>query len=129
MGATGAGAVNPAIWLAVMVIGGFGATARFLLDRAVSRRVTRPFPYGTLAVNISGALALGFVSGLVLSHEAALLAGTALIGAYTTFSTWMLETHRLAEDRQIRPALGNIVVSVALGIPATVFGQWIAGFL
>jgi CrcB protein len=117
------------VWAGVMVIGGFGSVARFLLDRAVSRRVARPFPYGTLAVNISGALLLGFVSGLVLSHEAALLAGTAFVGAYTTFSTWMLETHRLAEERQIRPAVANIVVSVGLGVPAALLGQWLAGLL
>lgn len=116
-------------WAGVMVLGGLGAVARFLLDRAVSRRVGRPFPFGTLAVNISGAVLLGFVSGLVLSHEAALLAGTAFVGAYTTFSTWMLETHRLAEERQLWPAVANIVVSVVLGITAALLGQWIAGLL
>lgn len=117
------------VWAGVMVLGGLGAVARFLLDRAVSRRVGRPFPFGTLVVNISGAVLLGFVSGLVLSHEAALLAGTAFVGAYTTFSTWMLETHRLAEERQLWPAVANIVVSVVLGIAAALLGQWIAGFL
>ena len=55
---------------------------------------------------------LGFISGLTLSHHAALLAGTAFVGAYTTFSTWMFETHRLAEERQFWPAAANIVVSV-----------------
>lgn len=117
------------VWAGVMVLGGLGSVARFMLDRAVSRRVGRAFPYGTLAVNISGALVLGFLGGLVLSHEAALLAGTAFVGAYTTFSTWMLETHRLAEERQIWPAVSNVVVSIALGIPAALLGQWLAGFL
>ena len=119
--------MNPAIWLAVMVIGGVGAVARFLVDRAVSRRVGRPFPFGTLVVNLSGALLLGFLGGLALSHEQALLMGTAFVGAYTTFSTWMLETHRLAEERQLWPAAANIVVSVALGIGAAFCGQWLAG--
>ncbi|MET0898340.1 MAG: fluoride efflux transporter CrcB [Mycobacterium sp.] len=117
------------VWAGVCVLGGFGAVARFLLDRAVSRRVGRPFPFGTLAVNLSGAVLLGFVSGLALSHEIALLAGTAFVGAYTTFSTWMLETHRLAEERQLWPAVANIVVSVVLGIGAALLGQWVAGFL
>ena len=58
---------------------------------------------------------LGFITGLTLSHQAALLAGTAFVGAYTTFSTWMLETQRLTEERQIWPAVANLVVSVALG--------------
>jgi CrcB protein len=121
--------MNVAIWAGVAVIGGFGAMARFMLDRAVARRVARRFPFGTLTVNISGAVLLGFVGGLALSHQAALLAGTAFVGAYTTFSTWMLETHRLAEERQIKAAVANIVVSVLLGVAAALLGQWIAGVL
>lgn len=121
--------MSPWVWAGVMVIGGLGSVARFMVDRAVSRRVGRPFPFGTLAVNISGAVLLGFVTGLTLSHEMALLAGTAFVGAYTTFSTWMLETHRLAEDRQIWPAIANLVVSVALGIAAALSGQWIASLI
>jgi len=69
------------------------------------------------------------VTGLTLGHEVALLAGTALVGAYTTFSTWMLETHRLAEERQIWPAMANLAVSVVLGITAAWLGQWMAGLL
>ena len=56
------------------------------------------FPWGTLAVNISGAFALGLVAGLALHGDALLLAGTSLLGSYTTFSTWMLETYRLGEE-------------------------------
>jgi CrcB protein len=52
-----------------------------------------------------------------------LLAGTATIGAYTTFSTWMLETHRLAEDRAYRIAALNIVLSLAAGIGAAALGR------
>jgi fluoride exporter len=96
-----------------------------LVDRAVARRAARPFPFGTLTVNISGAALLGFLGGLALSREAALLAGTAFVGAYTTFSTWMLETQRLGEERQTISALANIVVSVVLGIAAAVLGQWV----
>lgn len=119
--------MNVAVWVGVAVIGGFGAVARFMLDRAVARRVARRFPFGTLAVNVSGAVLLGFIGGLTLSHQAALLAGTAFVGAYTTFSTWMLETHRLAEERQVKAAVANIVVSVLLGVMAALLGQWIAG--
>jgi fluoride exporter len=105
-----------AVWTGVVVMGGFGAVLRFLLDRAVSGRIARSFPFGTLVVNLSGALVLGFLSGLALSPHLALLAGTALVGSYTTFSTWMLETHRLAEERQVWPAVANIVVSLVLGV-------------
>ncbi len=121
--------MNVAVWAGVFVIGGLGSVARFMVDRAVARRAARAFPFGTLSVNISGAVLLGFITGLALSHQLALLVGTAFVGAYTTFSTWMLETQRLTEERQIRPALANLVVSVVLGIAAAMAGQWIASML
>jgi fluoride exporter len=114
------------VWAGVMLIGGIGSVLRFLVDRAVARRAARPFPFGTLTVNISGAAVLGFLSGLALSKDAALLTGTAFVGSYTTFSTWMVETQRLGEERQMRPAVANIVVSVVLGLAAALLGQWIA---
>jgi len=114
------------VWVGVMLIGGIGSVTRFLVDRTVARRMARPFPYGTLTVNITGAALLGFLGGLALSKDVALLAGTAFVGAYTTFSTWMLETQRLSEERQWRPAYANIVVSVVLGLAAALLGQWAA---
>ena len=117
------------IWLGVVLAGGVGAVLRFLVDGAVGRRMAKSFPFGTLAVNISGAALLGFLGALALNRYAALLAGTAFVGSYTTFSTWMLETQRLGEERQVREAVANIVGSVVLGIGAALFGQWIAGRL
>jgi CrcB protein len=114
------------VWAGVALIGGLGSVSRFLVDRTVTRRVARPFPVGTLAVNISGAALLGFLGGLALSKDAALLTGTAFVGAFTTFSTWMLETQRLGEERRTWTAAGNIVVSVVLGIAAALLGQWLA---
>jgi fluoride exporter len=114
------------VWGGVMLIGGIGSVTRFLVDRAVARRVARSFPFGTLTVNISGAALLGFLGGLALSKDAALLTGTAFVGAYTTFSTWMLETQRLGEERQAGAAAANIVVSVVLGLAAAFLGQWVA---
>jgi fluoride exporter len=113
------------VWVGVVLIGGTGSLLRFVIDRAVARRVARPFPFGTLAVNISGAALLGIFAGMALGKEAALLAGTAFVGAYTTFSTWMLETQRLGEERQLRAALANIIVSVMLGEAAAFVGQQI----
>ena len=117
------------LWIGVLVAGGFGAVLRFLVDGAVARRAARSFPFGTLAVNISGAALLGLLGGLALSRHAALLADTAFVGSYTTFSTWMLETQRLSEERQLRSAVANLVASIVLGIAAALAGQWIAGKL
>ncbi|WP_209923433.1 fluoride efflux transporter CrcB [Mycolicibacterium lutetiense] len=115
--------MTPVVWAGVLLLGGVGAVCRFLLDRAVSARHTRGFPFGTLAVNLSGAFLLGLLGGLALNPHAALLAGTAFVGSYTTFSTWMLETQRLGEERRVWPAVGNIVVSVALGLTAAWLGM------
>ncbi|OBH48356.1 fluoride efflux transporter CrcB [Mycobacterium mantenii] len=117
------------VWVAVVLIGGIGSVLRFVVDRTVARRVSRPFPFGTLAVNLSGAALLGFLGGLALNKEAALLAGTAFVGAYTTFSTWMLETQRLGEERRLYAALANIAVSVLLGEAAALIGQQLAQHL
>lgn len=114
------------VWVGVVLIGGIGSMLRFLVDRVVARRAAQLFPFGTLTVNVSGAALLGFLGGLTLSKEAALLTGTAFVGAYTTFSTWMLETQRLGEERQMLWALANIAVSVVLGLAAALLGQWIA---
>ena len=111
------------VWAGVALLGGAGAVLRFLLDRAVSSRVARPFPFGTLVVNLSGALLLGFLGGLALTPHLALLAGTGFVGSYTTFSTWMLETQRLAEERRGWPAVANIVVSLVLGLAAAWLGM------
>jgi len=118
-----------AVWIGVMLLGGLGAVARFSLDRVVSKRVARPFPVGTLVVNLSGAFLLGFLAGLALSPHLALIVGTGFVGSYTTFSTWMFETQRLAEERQVVSAFANIGVSVALGLTAAWLGQTIGATL
>ena len=111
------------VWLGVFLIGGIGAVCRMLVDRVISRRIRIGFPIGTFAVNISGSWLLGLLSTLALGPNAALLAGTAFVGAYTTFSTWMLETQRLAEDARRLPAALNIVLSVGVGLLAVWLGQ------
>jgi CrcB protein len=115
--------VSAAEWVAVAALGAAGAFARFVVDAAVSSRVGRQLPFGTLAVNLTGAFVLGLLAGAVLDPGAYRLAGTALIGAYTTFSTWMLETQRLAEEGQLRSAAANLVVSVLAGLAAAAVGR------
>lgn len=111
------------VWIGVALLGGVGAVARFVLDAAISARSDGELPLGTLTVNLSGAFVLGLLTGRNVAGNAMLLAGTATIGAYTTFSTWMLETHRLAEDRAYRIAALNIVLSLAAGIGAAALGR------
>lgn len=116
-----------ALWVGVGALGGVGAIARFVLDGFVSTNAPARFPLGTLLVNLSGALALGVLVGLVLGRDAYLLAGTAVIGSYTTFSTWMFESHRLAEDGRRWLLAANIVSSLALGVGAAALGRALGG--
>ncbi len=113
------------LWTAVTLIGGAGSVARFMVDGLVSSAADRDFPYGTLVVNISGAVILGLLTGLALSNDQALLAGTAAVGSYTTFSTWMLETQRMAEERKRGAVLANLAVSLVLGVAAAALGRLI----
>src|SRR5690242_11792510 len=111
------------VWVAVVLIGGGGSVARFLADGVVGSAAGRDFPLGTLAVNVSGAVILGLLTGLALGQDEALLAGTAAVGSYTTFSTWMLETQRLTEERQHGKAAVNVAASLAAGVAAAALGQ------
>jgi CrcB protein len=113
--------VSLIVVLGVGVLGGAGAIARFLIDGAVAARFGRSFPFGTIVVNLTGAFLLGLLIGATADADALRLAGTGLLGAYTTFSTWAFESHRLAEDGQRRLAAINFAASLALGI----FAAWV----
>jgi fluoride exporter len=117
------------VWVAVALIGGGGSVLRFLVDGAVSATADGDFPVGTLVVNVSGAVILGLITGLALGHDQALLAGTAAVGSYTTFSTWMLETQRLTEERRHTTAVLNVIVSLAAGVAAAALGRLIGAQL
>jgi len=111
----------------VAMLGGAGAVGRFLLDGAVAARAGREFPWGTLAVNLSGAFALGVLSGAALGRDALLLAGTGLIGAFTTFSTWAFESQRLGEDARLGLGIANFAVSLVLGVTVAWLGRELGG--
>lgn len=117
------------VWVGVALLGGVGALARFFVDGVVSERSGGDLPVGTFVVNLSGAVLFGLLTGLALNGDALLLAGTAVLGSYTTFSTWMLESHRLAEDD--RPWMGwaNIAVSLMAGVAAAALGRAIGSGL
>ena len=103
-------------FLAVGILGGIGAIGRFVLDGAVSRRWDSEFPVGTLAVNLLGCLALGVLIGAAIGKQPYSLFGSGLIGAFTTFSTWELESHRLGEDGRLRVGVLNFAVSLFAGL-------------
>ncbi len=117
------------LWGGVAALGGVGAIFRFELDRAVQSRLDTEFPVGTLVVNGLGSFLLGFLVGIGIGDDTMLLLGTATLGSFTTFSTWMLETHRLAEDGENGLAIANLLGSVAVGLAAAGLGWWLGAML
>ncbi len=117
-------------WVLVAVLGGTGSIARFLVDGFVGERAEGgAFPWGTFAVNLSGAALLGGVAGAAVTGTALTLAGTATLGSYTTLSTWMLESHRLGEDDQMPIAWANLVGSLIIGFAALATGHAVGAAL
>jgi len=122
--------VTVGTWLLVALLGGTGSIARFLVDGLVGERVGGgAFPWGTFVVNISGAALLGLVSGIALTGNALILAGTATLGSYTTLSTWMLESHRLGQDDLLGVGLANLAGSLIVGFAAVSLGHAIGAAL
>ncbi len=112
----------------VAFCGGIGSIARFLVDGLVQSRRLGEFPLGTLVVNLTGSFTLGLLAGLHTPTDTMLILGTATVGSYTTFSTWMLETHRPAEDGEQSLARQNFAISLAAGLAAVALG-WAIGSL
>jgi CrcB protein len=110
----------------LVVAGALGAVLRYLVDRAVQRRVPSTFPLGILVVNLSGSLVLGALAGSAAHHGVSAtwltVAGTGLIGAYTTFSTFTFDTVHLLENREWAPSALNMVVSLGAGLGAAALG-------
>jgi fluoride exporter len=109
-------------------IGGFlGAIARFWLGGFISNRLGAKFPYGTFVINISGSYLIGLIVTLLAerSHWSAnwrYLIPIGFIGAYTTFSTFELETFQTLRDGEFVFASLNVVLSVVVGFIAVWLG-------
>jgi CrcB protein len=117
------------LWQMLVVgLGGFlGSVARFVLSGVVHRFLPPVFPFGTLAVNVIGCLAIGYLGGLVQaqslfspSQRLFLLIG--VLGGFTTFSTFAYETLALAQGSEFLKAAVNIVGHVTLGLSAAWLG-------
>ncbi|NUQ97746.1 MAG: fluoride efflux transporter CrcB [Streptomyces sp.] len=117
-------------WLLVVAGATVGAPLRYLTDRAVQSRHDSVFPWGTFAVNVTGCLILGLLTGAVAEGAAGphlqLLLGTGLCGALTTYSTFSYETLRLTETGAGLYAAANVVGSVVAGLGAAFAGVSIA---
>jgi fluoride exporter len=116
-------------WIAVGLLGGVAAAARFAIDAEIDARAESPFPLGILAVNLSGAFAIGLVAGAALHGEALTIVAGGAIGSFTTFSTWILDSHRLGEAGLARLAWLNIALSLTAGFAAVALGHWLGGVL
>jgi CrcB protein len=111
---------------AIALAGAAGALARWGLNSWFGPRFPS-FPMGTLVINVTGSFVIGLLFvGLVErgvgSDTLRLALLTGFLGAYTTFSTFSLETFRLLEQGELRAAITNIVLSVALGLVAVWVG-------
>ena len=114
--------------LVFIAIGGaFGAVLRYGASLSVYSLLGRGFPYGTLFVNVSGSLLMGLLSVIMLERfnidsewRAAVLVG--VLGSFTTFSTFSIETLNLLEQGDVMRATANIVLSVLVCLAAVWFG-------
>jgi fluoride exporter len=106
-----------------------GVVARYFVSGFVARRFGETFPYGTLLINVSGALVIGILGGLALDSsslfaepDAWLFAVTGFLGAYTTVSSFSLQTLSLARDGEGRRAMLYVALSVCLSLAAAALG-------
>lgn len=125
--------MTPLVFVGLAFAGGLGAVARFVLDGLVKSRIRSPYPVGTLLINVTGSLLLGFVTGLALAHLVApewqLVLGTGFLGGYTTFSTASFETVRLLQTRRPGLAALNGLGMLALAVAAAAAGLALAALL
>jgi CrcB protein len=118
--------VEALLWGGVVLLGGVGAIFRTRIGAEVDRRKQSPFPLGTFVVNVSGSLLAGVLYGAGVGGDGELLASTALIGAYTTFSTWMSDSERLSRQGAGQLALLDVFGSLFAGLAAALLGMTIA---
>jgi len=113
--------------LSFIAIGGaIGALLRYALSGVAYKYLGSGFPWGTLCVNLIGAFAIGILWGLsektTISSDFRTFAFIGILGSFTTFSTYGLETFNLFRDGEIKLALANILVTNVLGIALVISG-------
>ncbi len=116
--------------------GAIGTAARYWLSGVVARMVGETFPWGTLAINVTGSFIIGFFGALTGPDGRVFVGATArqfvmigICGGYTTFSSFSLQTLNLMNDGQMLYAGGNIVLSVVLCLVGVWAGVTLATML
>lgn len=115
-------------FILVFVGAGFGGMLRHAVNLLALRRLGPNFPYATLLINISGSLAMGLVVGYLAgrnmpSPELRLFIATGILGGYTTFSTFSLDTISLWQRGEIAAALAYVIGSLVLSFAGLWFGM------
>lgn len=113
--------------LSFIAIGGaIGALLRYMISGMTYRYLGGSFPWGTLSVNLIGAFIIGFLWGLseitIVSSDFRSFVFIGIIGSFTTFSTYSLETFNLFRDAEIKLVLANVLITNVLGIALVLFG-------
>lgn len=117
-------AITP--WLLIALGGALGSVARAALNLAITARAGELFPWGILAVNVLGCLAIGALAALVERESLKLLLMTGLCGGFTTFSAFGLDTLRLLQAGRPGAAAAYVVASLVVCLLATWLGWTLA---
>jgi CrcB protein len=119
-------------WFLIAAGGALGSIMRYAVQGSVQDLTASLFPFGTLAVNVTACLAIGFLGGLFAGphgliraeYQVGLTIG--ILGGYSTFSTFGYETFKLANGREFGLAALNMILSCGLGLAAVWFGYRVA---
>ena len=124
--------MDKAILALVVGCGGFiGAALRYLISLWATKGIGPGFPFGTLIVNITGAIVIGFVTEMslktnIVSPTTKTFLTTGMMGGLTTFSTFSLETITMFSNGSVGLGSWNIVLNLGLSLLGVVIGQFIA---
>jgi CrcB protein len=120
-------------YFSIALGGALGALLRHVVTTLAQSQLGDPFPWGTLTVNVIGSFLIGVLfqvfDEMTISTDVKLLLATGGLGAFTTFSTYSLETFRLIEGGKIELGLLNLAVSTVVGLTAVFLGIYLVRFL
>lgn len=120
-------------YLSIAIGGAIGALLRYIVSDLAYSYLGETFPWGTLVVNVIGSFLIGFLwqlfDQLVISANTRIFLLTGVLGAFTTFSTFSLETFNLLRDGEVKLGVINVVVSTAAGLITVFLGFVAARFL